>query len=1026
MRKILLFLLLFSINSFAALNLMTWDGSKNTDFNDTANWTGTVASGSTLGTGDSCLINSGAVAATASGAVSIGDLVVTSGYSGNLSFSGQTLTSAGGASFDGTGTLNLGNGVTCNGASGTFHIGSGVGTVTATSCAVTMNGTTAMVIDDDKGVTFKSLTLAASAVVTNSGGTGSIYSNTTTPLTFTNGGTLTINANIALVVTATGNPFYAITGSPTINGNATFYWRNGGTNVKANIPAITVAGTVSVISETVSYSTDTNVMTGNVTIVGAFTARIDNNNLIHTFNTGNFSLSCGTFNLGTFRTGGTLNYNFGSSTITCSSVASAGTGSTVNFNMQTSQWTCTGNWTFGSNYTVDAGTSTVNFTGTAAQTITSNGKSFYDVTINRSTAGTCLFADAASCHTLTASATNTQVISWTGTTMTCSGDMTLDGSGTHILGNGITMTGASGTLHIGSTLTAPTASSCALTMNGTTGMVIDDDKGSTFKSLTLGASAIVTSSGAAATTYSSSSTTLTMGNNSSFTSTAASSFRRSTSGDLYSLPAVYTFNGGGQINFFVNADNITVTLPSLTYTGTGATTFEEAACATLGSTIQLTGAHNYGTKTVYFYLISATNKLTIDLNNQNLTCGALNVGGIAITTGSMTVNYGSGTISVTSYTGSTYNNVCTENFQASQWTCSGNWTNGSNHVIVPGTSTVTFGGSTRSIVTLAGKPLYNVVVAKSVTGTVDTFASGSNVDTIKNNLTLTTGKFYGWAMYIGGDYTNNLTTVGDTAFWKGRKYLCQDFIRAVGSIASVDSPTVFIGPLESDVTTGGTTTFQMYVRKNATAVWKLLDDHTTNRLYVDSGIVVQNKKVLTDSIQIFRGGGQDSAHFDTTVVVYTRDSIGANKRMKFDPNALKQWTGAPICSVWSNSKTRMNTVMNKTGAGGVVSADPLRLSKFILTDGTFYNADTITFDTLTLNSTDTTTWKIFNIRDTIAPVLTFGAGIHPGFLTGNKILSPICNPTITNTWGGTLPTIIYAITCATTNMIKKIYKLYDK
>lgn len=106
MRKLLL-VLFFAAQSFGALNLMTWDGSASNDFNDTANWTGTISSGSTLSAGDSCLFATGSTAATVSDNVEIGALIV-SGYTGTISLQTYTLTVSGTAINLGGATLSAG------------------------------------------------------------------------------------------------------------------------------------------------------------------------------------------------------------------------------------------------------------------------------------------------------------------------------------------------------------------------------------------------------------------------------------------------------------------------------------------------------------------------------------------------------------------------------------------------------------------------------------------------------------------------------------------------------------------------------------------------------------------------------------------------------------------------------------------------------------------------------------------------------------------------------------------------------
>jgi hypothetical protein len=387
MKKILLIMALLPCLTFGATR--TWTSAASTDMNLSANYDG---SGALLTTDDLVFNNTSVVNAAATAPLSVNSVTIASNYTGTWSLSGQTLTCAAGFSDDGiTGAHNYGDGITCNGASSTFHVGSGVGTVTATSCAVTMNTVTAGILDVDKGVNFKSLVLGASATVATTGTTTS-FSNSTTVLTLGANAALSLGANMALTLTGACDAYslgagYSITGAGTLS---IF------TNVAGaiNLPAMTKANAF-YIRSTVSGSV--------VTLTGAISCgvlRILTVVSTLTFNQGENAITCSDLNFGISGAGtGTFNFTnaINLATFDCSSYNSG----TVNGNFDNSVITCTGSWTYGSNHIINPGTSTVTFNGTGAQTITSNGKIFYDITANNTGTSFITRADSLTCHDLT-------------------------------------------------------------------------------------------------------------------------------------------------------------------------------------------------------------------------------------------------------------------------------------------------------------------------------------------------------------------------------------------------------------------------------------------------------------------------------------------------------------------------------------------------------------------------------------------------------------------------------------------------
>jgi hypothetical protein len=642
---------------------------------------------------------------TMASSTSLHNLTLTAG---NYTQLGKILTASGNVNFDGAGTLNLGNGLTMNGASATLHVGSTVGTVTAGSCAVTMNGATAMIFEDNKDITLKTLTLGANAVVTINGISASHYTlfSAATPLTFTNGGTLTINKVLDLTP-SNGGSFWSITGSPTINGSGTL---NGHVSAgyTVSMPAITASCNAEIYNGAGTLGTLN--LTGNVNFDNK-TLYIDSSGgSAITFNTQGYSITTGVLSIGATQLAGVLTLNCNSSLISCNSFSVYNNTGTTNVNLQTSQWTVAGNWIYGSNYVVDPGTSLVTFSGTGAHSITSAGKSFYDVNIaNTATNGTT-FVDPVSLHNLTALKANTQAVSWSGTTLTASGDIIMGGSGTWNAGNGITMNGASGTLLASSSLSTVTAGSCAVTMNGTTGMSITDNKAVNFKTLTLGANAKVTNNGSQSTRYYNSTIPFTMGASSSYTNTQATYFILSGSSDFTSLGAGYTINGGSYMCFFLNANSLAVTLPAITTTNVQLIIGENGANET-GWTYQLTGPMNLGTGSLITRVYNSGSSGTFDFNNQSITCGTFQPGSY-VAGATSNINYTGSVISISNYNGTVDNlGTINENFGTSQWTVSGNWTNGSNHTIDPGTSLITFKNT--ATITSAGKNFYDITLASS-------------------------------------------------------------------------------------------------------------------------------------------------------------------------------------------------------------------------------------------------------------------------------------------------------------------------
>ena len=376
--------------------IRTWSSLGSNDLNLATNYSG---AGALLTTDDLVFDGTSVIAATASANLDVKSITVAAAYTGNMSFSGFTaIYENGNASFDGIGTLNLGNGITLNGASSTLHIGAGVAAVTATSCAITMNGTTAMIIDIDKTTVAKSLILGNGAIVTNSGVSYFIVSDTNpfvmgTNSRFTNSGLLYIR------LTASGN-FMTLGSGYIISGATALQLEINANSITGTVPAVTTQNTPLYITEngvktgyTILFGGTINTGTGRMDIV------VSNAGSSGIINFNNQNVICGNFYAGNANATATSVINYGSGTFSVSQYA----GSSLNLgsctqNFQSSQWLCSGGWIFGSNHIIVPGASQVTITNTA--TITSNGKSFYDFVINAA-GKTITLADALSVHDYT-------------------------------------------------------------------------------------------------------------------------------------------------------------------------------------------------------------------------------------------------------------------------------------------------------------------------------------------------------------------------------------------------------------------------------------------------------------------------------------------------------------------------------------------------------------------------------------------------------------------------------------------------
>jgi hypothetical protein len=374
---------------------------------------------------------------------SVNAFVTQADYTGNIIMTGQTLTLADSMAEYGAGTRNYGNGITMNGNSAKLLISSQVGTVTAGSCALTMNGTTGMQLTLNKTITFwGAFQTGASAVVINNG-TDALYPYT---INLGNNTTLTLTTGMCMYAQIV-SPITMGTGV-SITGQFNIYNQYNG---YVSIPAMSLAGTPNITLMQQSYAGGFN-LNGALSINGSLKLASYYQKSF-TFNTNNYSISCGSFYYSSSDVASVLTINMGSSAVSCGIFGNTGdtySPSTVNFNFQSSQWTVSGSWTFlnVAGHIINASTSLVTFTNNS--TITSAGKSFYNVAFNG--AGKAFtIADAFNCTSYTNPAgyivlagdyiSQNSINTWSAGTYYLTGNITMGA-------NNLTLDGTNGNIYI--------------------------------------------------------------------------------------------------------------------------------------------------------------------------------------------------------------------------------------------------------------------------------------------------------------------------------------------------------------------------------------------------------------------------------------------------------------------------------------------------------------------------------------------------------------------------------------------------
>lgn len=866
-----------------------WDGSSNNKWGDTTNWSG----GAIPTASDSAIFNStGNVACSLNVAATCLALKIAASYTQTWKGNGQTLTVATGINDSGiTGIHTLPDSVYFSG-NGSWRISSGLTNYSGSNTIVCFGGTNDTLADAHGG-TMKKVNVQPSTNAYILGpSTGTFISDGYAFILGANS-TFTLST-VTLWKRTTSGDLYSIGSGATIAGSGTSTWNAAANNIKVTLPAITWPNAVVTIRG--SNTGDTMQFTGNASFGSTLNVNQSTATISTVMDFNDYNISCSIFKFG--QTGalttGYTEHNFGNGTMTCTTFGSAGDSGAAVINMEGCKVFCS-SITLLKNSIWNKGTSTFTITGTS--TVLSNGNHFYNLKDSSSSFTTTFSDNFYVDNTFTLVQGN---ITWSGNIATFGGDALMDGTGTLNLGNGITMNGNNALLHIGSTVGTVTATSCVLTWNGISG-TLDDDKGTTFKGWTLGSGASFTNSGAA-TSLLTGPTPLVFTDGGSLTLTRTITITLNATGYFIStLGAIPTITNTAQIGLRLGASGIKGSFPALNFSSTGLLNGFTGGGNFTNDTINYTG--NISTLGGITWNCGGTGNPTWRLftNGNSITCGP-HVMGTSSAGSTFYINRGSSVFDCKSLdcSANTLGSII-DSMGSSKTTYSGSVTFATGYTHIPmtsimridSTSTMTFAGQKLNDFRNVGSSSSKVTLADSLQCAFLYDSSGKFVQNSKN-------------IYVDSNYVN---VSPDSAVWSANLTIGKSYFRNTAAVFRTGGDVFFNGTKNGTITTNGANLPTWYFRKAKTATMTLLDNLTLNRMIVDSGIIIQNKKTITDSVH----SNRDSIAYDTTVTIYQTDSSGTTARPSYGTNALRVYaTGADTGKVWCNGKSRGNIYINST------------------------------------------------------------------------------------------------------------------
>lgn len=323
--------------------------------------------------------------------------------------------------------------------------------------------------------------------------------------------------------------------------------------------------------------------------------------------------------------------------------------------------------------------------------------------------------------------------------------LVFDHNGGLVLDDSIYVNGARGEYHVGSGVTSATIGGCDVVMNTLNAGVLDLDKSGTLKSLRIPDGDTVSNTSGIQLTIlniTAGRRALYIGDNAKFT-TNPIGMAPAGNTTLFYQGSNSAWLGSGYIDINPTAA-VTCTIPAVKYTGSGVWYFDPLGSVT--RTIVHTG--NFDLGTARFDCYGGAGTFLWKMNGNNLKCGIFAIGASG-TGAACSLQLGSGRHSINTWAGTSYNAASPNvniDLGACVCTLSSSITYGSNHKIIPGTSTVIITGA--STVTTANKfAFYDLDIN-----------SGANTVTFADSLKLATGGDY---TVTSGSVTHNAPMVGE-------------------------------------------------------------------------------------------------------------------------------------------------------------------------------------------------------------------------------------------------------------------------
>jgi hypothetical protein len=294
-----------------------------------------------------------------------------------------------------TGTAHYGDTVLIAGATGYFRNSAGNGTRTTNGTSLIYNGVNC-VHDEHKGNTYLKIIVGDGAGLTLQGSANiAVISDVTnSPLTFINGGSLTVNRQVTFTKgSSAGDIISIVSGTPTITGNSNLILQGQLAGATFTIPALTLGGTIALRLNSTQNNGVILQHTGALSCYELYVRPVTGS-VQWSWDANDNNITCTNMYFGSAVGTSEIRTRWGNGTYTISGKLDGSTnnlGTNID-SLEGAVVNVAGNVSIGTAHAVVPGTSVITVTG--AGTTTLNGKRLNDYTINNTGATYRTHADA--------------------------------------------------------------------------------------------------------------------------------------------------------------------------------------------------------------------------------------------------------------------------------------------------------------------------------------------------------------------------------------------------------------------------------------------------------------------------------------------------------------------------------------------------------------------------------------------------------------------------------------------------------